>query len=375
MCTYGLVEHSSLECFFVIMEIILPEPGFSEEIRGVAKMIIVMSHRASDDEIEAVLIRLERTGFQIHLSRGVERTIIGAIGDKTRLGDVGLGAMPGVEKVVPILQPYKLASRTFQEEDTVIRVGDLKIGGDTVHVMAGPCAVESREQLLEAARIVKEAGATILRGGAFKPRTSPYSFQGLEEEGLRLLAEAREATGLLIVTEVMDARTLPLVAQYADILQIGARNMQNFFLLREVAKVDKPVLLKRGSSATIEEWLMAAEYIMAGGNYNVILCERGIRSFESYTRNTLDLTAVPVVKYLSHLPVIVDPSHAIGKWRFVPTMSRAAIASGADGLIVEMHPNPAEALCDGPQSLTPTNFAAMMAELKQIAEVVGRKMP
>lgn len=338
-------------------------------------MIVVMSHRANDDEIEAVLVKLEKTGFQIHLSRGVERTIIGAIGDKTRLGDLALEAMPGVEKVVPILQPYKLASRTFHEEGTVIRVGGLEIGGDTIHVMAGPCAVESREQLLTAARMVREAGATILRGGAFKPRTSPYSFQGLEEEGLKLLAEAREATGLLIVTEVMDARTLPLVAQYADILQIGARNMQNFFLLREAAKVDKPVLLKRGPSATIEEWLMAAEYIMAGGNYNVILCERGIRSFETYTRNTLDLTAVPVVKYLSHLPVVVDPSHAIGKWRFVSPMAGAAIAAGADGLLVEVHPNPSEALCDGPQSLTPGNFASMMAQLKEIAAVVGRKMP
>jgi len=337
-------------------------------------MIVVMSHRASDDEIGSVLVRLEKTGFQIHQSRGVERTIIGAIGDKTRLGDIGLEAMSGVEKVVHILQPYKLASRTFREEDTVIRVGNLEIGGDTVHVMAGPCAVESREQLLESAHIVKEAGATILRGGAFKPRTSPYSFQGLEEEGLKYLAEAREATGLLIVTEVMDASALPLVSEYADILQIGARNMQNFFLLKEVAKVNKPVLLKRGSSATIEEWLMAAEYIMAGGNHNVILCERGIRSFDSYTRNTLDLTAIPVVKHLSHLPVVVDPSHAIGKWRFVPPMARSAIAAGADGLIVEMHPNPAEALCDGPQSLTPDNFAAMMAELKQIAAIMGRKM-
>lgn len=337
-------------------------------------MIVVMSHRATEDEIEIVLGRLEKAGFQIHLSRGVERTIIGAIGDKTRLGVAGVEGMPGVEKVVPILQPYKLASRTFQEEDSVIRVGGLEIGGDTVHVMAGPCAVESREQLLESARIAKAAGATILRGGAFKPRTSPYSFQGLEEEGLEFLAEAREATGLLVVTEVMDARTLPLVARYADILQIGARNMQNFFLLREVAKVDKPVLLKRGSSATIEEWLMAAEYIMAGGNYNVILCERGIRSFETYTRNTLDLTAVPVVKHLSHLPVIVDPSHAIGKRHLVRPMARAAVAAGADGLLIEMHPNPAEALCDGPQSLTPENFCELMAELKNIVEVVGRKL-
>ncbi|MDD4237769.1 MAG: 3-deoxy-7-phosphoheptulonate synthase [Desulfotomaculaceae bacterium] len=337
-------------------------------------MIVIMRHRATDDEIEAVVLRLERIGFQTHLSRGVERTIIGAIGDKTPLGDLGLGAMPSVERVVPILQPYKLASRIFQEEGTVIRVGGLEIGGDTIHVIAGPCAVESREQLMEAASIARSSGATILRGGAFKPRTSPYSFQGLEEEGLKLLAEAREATGLLIVTEVMDARTLPMVAEYADILQIGARNMQNFSLLREVAKVDKPVVLKRGPSATIEEWLMAAEYIMAGGNYNVILCERGIRSFEGYTRNTLDLTAVPVVKHLSHLPVIVDPSHAIGKWRYVPAMSMAAIAAGADGLMIEMHPNPAEALSDGAQSLTPHNFIELMPELKKIAVVVGRKM-
>lgn len=338
-------------------------------------MIVVMSHGATDDEIELVITKLEKTGFQIHLSRGVERTIIGAIGDKSRLGYMGLEAMSGVEKIVPILQPYKLASRTFQGEDTVIRIGNIEIGGDTVQVMAGPCAVESREQLMEAAKIAREAGATILRGGAFKPRTSPYSFQGLEEEGLKLLAEAREATGLLVVTEVMDARTLPLVAEYADILQIGARNMQNFFLLREVSKVDKPVLLKRGSSATIEEWLMAAEYIMSGGNYNVILCERGIRSFENYTRNTLDLTAVPVVKHLSHLPVIVDPSHAIGKWRFVPPMARAAIVAGADGLLIEMHPNPADALCDGPQSLTPENFSELMGDIKRVAEVTGRKMP
>ncbi len=342
---------------------------------GVFKLIIVMGHRASDGEIEDVLARLKKIGFQIHLSHGVERTIIGAIGDRSILCDINLASMPGVEKVVPILQPYKLASRTFQEEDTVVRVGDLEIGGGTIHVMAGPCAVESREQLLQAARMVREAGGAILRGGAFKPRTSPYSFQGLEEEGLKMLAEAREETGLLIVTEVMDVRDVSMVAHYTDILQIGARNMQNFFLLREVAKVDKPVVLKRGPSSTIEEWLMAAEYIISGGNYNVILCERGIRSFENYTRNTLDLTAVPVVKHLSHLPVIVDPSHAIGMWRFVPPMARAAIAAGADGLIVEMHPNPAEALCDGPQSLTPENFKAMMDDLKKTAGFMGRKMP
>lgn len=339
------------------------------------KLIVVMDHHAGDGEIEHVLERLKKIGFKTHLSQGIERTIIGAVGDRNILCDVNLESMPGVEKVVPILQPYKLASRTFQEEDTIIKVGDLEIGGDTLHVMAGPCAVESREQLIQAARSVRDAGGAILRGGAFKPRTSPYSFQGLAEEGLKFLAEAREETGLLIVTEVMDVRDVPMVAHYADILQIGARNMQNYYLLREVAGVDKPVVLKRGPSCTIEEWLMAAEYIMSGGNYNVILCERGIRSFENYTRNTLDLTAVPVVKHLSHLPVIVDPSHAIGKWRFVPPMARAAIAAGADGLIVEMHPHPEEALCDGQQSLTPGGFKLMMDDLKKVADFMGRKMP
>lgn len=337
-------------------------------------MIVVMGLRASEDKIEAVLERLKRAGFKIHLSQGVERTIIGAIGDRTRMGDLALEAMPGVENVVPILQPYKLASRAFKEQGTIVRVGDIEIGGEEIHIMAGPCAVESREQLLESAELVKAAGATLLRGGAFKPRTSPYSFQGLEEEGLKLLAEAREKTGLKIVTEVMDASAIPVVAEYADILQIGTRNMQNFFLLREVAKVDKPILLKRGVSATIEEWLMAAEYIMAGGNYNVILCERGIRTYESFTRNTLDLAAIPVVKHLSHLPIIVDPSHAIGKWRFVPPMAAAAVAAGADGLLIEVHPNPAEALCDGPQSLTPANFNTLMQDLKSVAGVFGRKL-
>ena len=338
-------------------------------------MIVVMNHCADKKDIQSVINKLEKTGFQIHLSEGVERTIIGAIGDKTRLGSMSLEAMPGVEKVVPILAPFKLASRNFKEENTVIRVGDLEIGGDTIHVMAGPCAVESMEQLMESALRVKEAGATILRGGAFKPRTSPYSFQGLEEKGLEMLAEAREVTGLRIVTEVMDSRTLPLVAQYADILQIGTRNMQNFFLLKEVATTGKPILLKRGISATIEEWLMAAEYIISGGNSQVILCERGIRSFETYTRNTLDLTAIPVLKHLTHLPVIVDPSHAIGKWRFVQPMARAAVAAGADGLIIEVHPNPSEALCDGPQSLTPENFKHLMDEVRQVSKIMNRNMP
>ncbi|HBX24330.1 MAG TPA: 3-deoxy-7-phosphoheptulonate synthase [Desulfotomaculum sp.] len=337
-------------------------------------MIVVMAHKASEIEIDRVLAKLEDAGFQIHLSQGVERTIIGAIGDKTRLNDLAVEAMPGVEKVVPILQPYKLVSKAYMDGPTVVKVGNVEIGGDSIQVMAGPCAVESREQLLEAAEIVRRAGATLLRGGAFKPRTSPYSFQGLEQKGLELLAEAREKTGLQIVTEVMDPRNLDMVAEYADMLQIGARNMQNFFLLREVARAGKPVLLKRGASATIEEWLLAAEYILAEGNRDVVLCERGIRTFENYTRNTLDLTAVPVVKYLSHLPVIVDPSHAIGKWRFVEPMAQAAIAAGADGLLIEVHPHPEEALCDGPQSLTPDNFYNLMHKLEHMAGVMDRKM-
>ncbi|MBO8128682.1 MAG: 3-deoxy-7-phosphoheptulonate synthase [Peptococcaceae bacterium] len=337
-------------------------------------MIVVMSHKATEDEIRGVIEKLEENGFKIHLSKGVERTIIGAIGDKTRLGCMNLETLPGVEDIVPILKPYKLASREMKEEGTVIRIGDLEIGGDTLQVMAGPCAVESREQLFAAAEVVKKAGARILRGGAFKPRTSPYSFQGLGEEGLKLLAETREKYGLFIVTEVMDNATLPIVAEYADIVQIGTRNMQNFQLLKELGRIDRPVLLKRGMSATIEEWLMAAEYILASGNPNVILCERGIRSFETYTRNTLDLSAVPIVKNVSHLPVIVDPSHGLGKWKYVIPMSRAAVAAGADGLLVEVHPNPSEALCDGAQSLTPGNFEIMMNEVGRIAEAVGRRV-
>ncbi|MTI79573.1 MAG: 3-deoxy-7-phosphoheptulonate synthase [Firmicutes bacterium] len=337
-------------------------------------MIVVMNYQADKNDIQSVVNRLEGLGFKIHLSEGVERTIIGAVGDKTQINDVALEAMPGVEKVVPIMHQYKLASKVFKKESTIVKVKGLEIGGGKLQVMAGPCAVESREQLLEAAKQVKEAGGTILRGGAFKPRTSPYSFQGLEEEGLKLLAEASEATGMPIVTEVMDASALPLIREYADILQIGARNMQNFFLLRKVAKENKPVLLKRSPSATIEEWLMAAEYILAEGNFDVILCERGIKSFETYTRNTLDLTAVPVVKYLSHLPVIVDPSHAIGDWRFVGDMSKAAVVSGADGLMIEVHPNPPEALCDGKQSLTPENFKKLMKELNIIANTLGKSL-
>ncbi len=338
-------------------------------------MIIVMEASATKQEIEAVRTKLVQEGFSVHLSEGVARTIIGVIGDRTRALSLSLGVMSGVEKVIPIINPFKLASREFQQEDTVIRVGKHALGGNEIHLIAGPCAVESREQLLETAFAVKEAGATFLRGGAFKPRTSPYSFQGLEEDGLEILAEAREKTGLAVVTEVMDPRQVPLVADYADVLQIGARNMQNFFLLKEVAKVNKPILLKRGPSATIEEWLMAAEYIMLGGNYQVILCERGIRTFETFTRNTLDLNAVPVVKHLSHLPVLVDPSHGTGKWWLVRPMAQAAIAAGADGIMVEVHPSPSEALSDGEQSLTPENFRALVAGIKDVASAVGRCLP
>jgi len=338
-------------------------------------MIIVMNQDATEQEIDSVTKRLEEVGFKIHLSKGVERTVIGAVGDESNLNDVAIAAMSGVEKVLPITRPYKMASRDFKREDTVVKIDKIEIGAGSLHVMAGPCAVESREQLLTAAQEVKKAGASILRGGAFKPRTSPYSFQGLEEEGLKLLAEAREVTGLPIVTEVMDASLVPLLCKYADILQIGARNMQNFFLLREVAKTDKPVLLKRAPAATIEEWLMAAEYILAGGNPNVMLCERGIKGFDTLTRNTLDLTAVAVVKHLSHLPVVVDPSHAIGDWRFVHTMSLAAAAAGADGLIIEVHPNPEKALCDGSQSLTPKKFNRVMKDLQLIKDTIrnGKK--
>jgi 3-deoxy-7-phosphoheptulonate synthase len=337
-------------------------------------MIVVMNHGAKGEQIQGVIERLEKEGFNIHLSQGVERTIIGAVGDKTRLSCLAIEAMPGVEKVVPILQPYKLASKEFKPEKSVIKVRHIEIGGDQIQIIAGPCAVESRDQLIETARIVKRAGATMLRGGAFKPRTSPYSFQGLEEEGLKILAEAREITGMPVVTEVMDTRSIDLVAEFADILQIGARNMQNFFLLREAANTNKPVLLKRGPSSTIEEWILAAEYIMAGGNNQVILCERGIRTFETSTRNTLDLSAVPLIKSLSHLPIFVDPSHGTGKWSLVTPMSKAAIACGADGLIIEVHPCPAEALSDGPQSLTGENFQKLVQEVKTMAEAVGRPL-
>ena len=337
-------------------------------------MIIVLRPDATEEQQEHIIKKLKGLGLQVHISKGTERTILGAIGDEAILRSVPLEAIPGVEKVLPILKPYKLASREFRKEDTVIDVGNARIGGKKIVVMAGPCAVENKTLLVEIAKEVKNAGASFLRGGAFKPRTSPYAFQGLEEEGLKYLAEARDRVGLPVVTEVMDPRDITLIAQYADVLQIGARNMQNFRLLKEVGLCRKPVLLKRGISATIKEWLMSAEYIMAGGNHNVILCERGIRTYETATRNTLDLSAVPVLKQMTHLPVIVDPSHAVGKWDLVAPMAKAAVAAGADGLIIEVHPNPEEALCDGEQSLKPKSFKQLMDELRPIARAVGREI-
>src|SRR5665647_311452 len=317
-------------------------------------MVIVMDINSSSSEIQAVNERLDNLGFKTQSIQGVKRIVIGAVGDQPTTDSLrSLEQMPGVEKIVPIMKPYKLVSREGREENTIINVRGVSIGGESITIIAGPCAVESREQLLTAARQVKAAGGHIIRGGAFKPRTSPYSFQGLEEEGLNILKDVSLETGLPVVTEVIDEHSLHLSIDYVDIIQIGARNMQNFRLLKAAGQTDKPILLKRGMAATIEEWLMAAEYIMSEGNQKVILCERGIRTFEIYTRNTLDLSAVPVVKRLSHLPIIVDPSHGTGDRQLVGPMSLAAIAAGADGLILEMHPQPAKAVSDGAQSLTP----------------------
>ncbi|ABY94639.1 3-deoxy-7-phosphoheptulonate synthase [Thermoanaerobacter brockii subsp. lactiethylicus] len=335
-------------------------------------MVIVMNIDATDKQISDITNLLTSLGLGYHISKGEEKIVIGVIGDKKKLEGKAIEMMEGVEKVIPIVEPYKLASRIFKPEPTIVEVEDVKIGGNNIVIMAGPCAVESREQLFESAMAVKKAGAQFLRGGAFKPRTSPYSFQGLEEEGLKMLKEAKELIGLKIVTEVMDVHSVELVAQYADVLQIGARNMQNFPLLKAVGRINKPVLLKRGLAATLEEWLSAAEYILSEGNKDVILCERGIRTFETYTRNTLDLSAVPAIKKLSHLPIVVDPSHGTGKWHLVAPMAKAAIAAGADGLIIEVHPDPKNALSDGAQSLTPENFEALCQDIKVIAKAVGR---
>jgi 3-deoxy-7-phosphoheptulonate synthase len=341
-------------------------------------MIIVLKHGASQAEIDHIVQKIKEYGLTPHVSEGKERTIVGVIGDERVIQNLPLSIFPGVEKVMPILSPYKLVSREFRAEDSLVTVGPesagIKVGGKRLHVMAGPCAVESLDRLMVVAEAVRKAGATILRGGAFKPRTSPYTFQGLGAEGLDYLIEAKKKTGLPIVTEVLDTRDVELVAASADILQIGTRNMQNFRLLTEVGQTDKPVLLKRGLSATIKEFLLSAEYIMSRGNHRVILCERGIRTFETQTRNTLDLSAVPVLKSLSHLPVIVDPSHATGKWELVAPMAKAAIAAGADGLMIEVHANPEEAYSDGEESLKPAKFLAMMQELKKIAAAVGREL-
>ena len=335
-------------------------------------MIIIMKHGATTAQIANVAARIEQMGRQVHLSRGEERTIIGVIGNGRPIDREQIARMSGVERVVPVLRPFKLASREFHPADSVFPINGVSIGGKQIVVMAGPCAVESREQLMETAEAVKEAGAHVLRGGAFKPRTSPYSFQGLGEKGLHLLAEARRATGLPVVTEVMAPEQVPLVTTYADILQVGARSMQNYALLHAVGESQRPVLLKRGMMSTIEELLMSAEYILSHGNQRVILCERGIRTFEPYTRNTLDISAVPLLKQLSHLPVVVDPSHGTGHWELVAPVARAAVAAGADGLIIEVHPRPDQALSDGAQSLKPSRFRELMESLRPIAEAVGR---
>jgi len=337
-------------------------------------MIIVLKQGASQSDIDGISEKLQNLGLKVHVSKGEERTIIGAIGDERILRETPLEAYPAVEKILPILKPFKLASRDFRADDSLISVGDQVIGGPKVAVMAGPCAVESREGLLTVARAVKKAGAGFLRGGAFKPRSSPYSFQGLGEEGLKYLAEAREETGLRVVTELMDPRDAELVNRYADLIQIGARNMSNFTLLKEAGKLRKPVLLKRGLSATVKELLMSAEYILSEGNHDVILCERGIRTFETDTRNTLDLSAVPLIKGMSHLPVVIDPSHGVGRADLVPAMCLAAIAAGADGLLVEVHPNPQEAVSDGPQSLRIEDFTELLPKLRSLAKVVGRTL-
>ncbi len=337
-------------------------------------MIIVMKPGAGREATERLVERVRRLGLREHLSEGEEQVIIGLIGDVRKVDVAALQALPGVERVLRVGHPFKLASRAFHPEDSVVAVNGHSIGGERLAIIAGPCAVESEEGYLEAARLVKEAGAGFLRGGAFKPRTSPYSFQGLGAEGLRILALARKETGLPVVTEVMSPEDIPAVAEAADVLQVGARNMQNFALLAELGKCGKPVMVKRGMSASIEEWLMAAEYVLANGNPKVVLCERGIRTFETSTRNTLDLSAVALAKTLTHLPVIADPSHGTGRVDLVPRMCRAAVAAGADGVMIEVHPNPAEALSDGPQSMVPTAFAELVGSLEPVARAVSRSL-
>jgi 3-deoxy-7-phosphoheptulonate synthase len=337
-------------------------------------MVVVMQERATDEQVQRVIAKLVEMGFDVHRSTGALRTVLGAVGG-TRQFDVALlEVLDGVQEVLRITEPYKLASRTFKPDNTVVNVDDVRIGGDEVIVMAGPCSAETEEQVETTTASVKRAGAKVLRGGAFKPRSSPYSFQGLGEEGLRLLKSAADRHNLKLVSEVMDISQLDLIERYSDILQVGARNMQNFTLLRELGRSRKPIMLKRGISATIEEWLLSAEYILAGGNMSVMLCERGIRTFESATRNTLDISAIPVVRKLSHLPILVDPSHGTGKRDKVAPMARAAVAAGADGLLIEVHNDPDHALSDGAQSLFPAQFDRLMAELRIIAPAIGRSI-
>jgi 3-deoxy-7-phosphoheptulonate synthase len=337
-------------------------------------MVVVMREKATDAQVQHVIAKLMEMGFDVHRSTGALRTVLGAVGGTRQFDTALLEVLDGVQEVHRITEPYKLASRSFKSENTVITIGDLRIGGDEVIVMAGPCSAESEAQVEASAAAVKRAGAKVLRGGAFKPRSSPYSFQGLGEEGLRLLKAAADRHNLKLITEVMDISQLDLIERYADILQVGARNMQNFTLLRELGRSKTPVMLKRGISATIEEWLLSAEYILSGGNTNVMLCERGIRTFESYTRNTLDISAIPVVQQLSHLPVLVDPSHGTGKRDKVAPMARAAVAGGCDGLLIEVHCDPDHALSDGAQSMFPAQFDRLMAELRIIAPAIGRSI-
>jgi 3-deoxy-7-phosphoheptulonate synthase len=336
-------------------------------------MIVVLSKDATEKQLEHIKQVMDEKGFEIHESKGVEVTIIGLIGDERKLDKQQIEAMPGIEKVMEVLKPYRLASREFKKEDTIIDINGVKVGGKEVFVIAGPCSVENEDQIISIAKEVKKCGAQMLRGGAFKPRSSPYSFQGLGEEGLKFLARARDETGLPIVTEVLDVNEVELVAKYADVLQVGTRNMQNYKLLRAIGKTNKPVLLKRGFSATIEEFLMSAEYIMSEGNHNVILCERGIRTFNTYTRNTLDLAIVPVLKKLTHLPVVVDPSHGTGKYDLVKPMSLAGVAAGADGLIIECHTTPEKSLSDADQTISPNKLDEVMKSVKLVAQAVGRK--
>jgi 3-deoxy-7-phosphoheptulonate synthase len=339
-------------------------------------MVIVMEHAASEEQAQRVIETLVEAGYDVHRSSGVDFTVLGAVGVPTKPIDPRLiEVLPGVREVVRISEPFKLAGRTFKADDTVVDIGGVKVGGSEVIAMAGPCSVESAEQVASVAKSVAASGARILRGGAFKPRTSPYAFQGKGEEGLRWMRAAANENGMAVISEVMDSRQIEMMMRYVDCLQVGARNMQNFDLLKELGKVRKPVLLKRGLSATYEEWLLSAEYVLAGGNSQVVLCERGIRTFETYTRNTLDIAAIPVIKTRSHLPIVVDPSHGTGRREKVIPMARAAVAAGADGLIIEVHNNPEKALSDGPQSLYPEQFDRLMGELRIIAPVLGRTLP